>query len=215
MSSEKFIFENIQRSIDIIGLIQIDMETQNKEDKPITKSESKKNKDNDTENTTTIMQDIEFISSAVGDNVITNQEDSFLNSVCSDINISKFDDGTIKFSISASVLEEKENKIKELIAVIESQSKTLLKLNKSHNELKSEKSRIQQSLEERTENSIPDIKNSKGYTSQEIHEYKEDNREFDNDSEIKRLAERIVQMETEYRSERDRHLEIINNDTLK
>ena len=159
------------------------------------------------------MQDIDIIDGAVGENVIANQEDSFLNSMWSDVNVSKFDENTVKYSVSASILEEQENQIKELKLVIENQNKTLTKLTKSYNDLKSEKEQAQKALEELNNSSAQDLKQGNELSDGENKQ----NTGQDNDSkaEIVRLNEMIDHMEKEYKSEREHHLEIINNDTLK
>lgn len=80
ISSDKLVLSNIQRSIDLIQLIQEEIESQDRvlEDE---RNNKKRANINDTENTTTIMQDIDIINKAVSDGVTTSQEDSFLNSM--------------------------------------------------------------------------------------------------------------------------------------
>jgi hypothetical protein len=188
VSSDKLVLDNIQRSIDVILLLQQEIDEQ--EDKFESKSSSEKKK-NDTFNTTTIMQDIDILNKAVSDTVIATPEDSFLNSMCSDVNVSKFDEGAVKYSVSASVLEEKENTIKELRLVIESQTTALLKLNEKNLALKRANDKLQGNS---SEDDFPKEISSK---------------------DIARLEEKIDQLEKDHQSERDHHLEIINNDTLK
>lgn len=78
MSSDKLVLDNIQRSIELILLLQQEIDEQ--EDKTGSKSSSDKKK-NDTFNTTTIMQDIDILNKAVSDTVLATPEDSFLNSM--------------------------------------------------------------------------------------------------------------------------------------
>jgi len=211
-SSDRLVLDNIQRSIDLIAAIQADMAEQDAAGEAPRKAPKKT--EHDSENTTTIMQDIDIISGAVGEHVVASHEDSFLDSMCSDVNVSKFDENTVKYSVSASILEEKENRIRELLQAIDNQNKTIVKLTKSHNELKFEKHRLQKSLEDRDDDSPRGRKDSKSSSSGD-DDAKPPKDASKADAEVQRLAARIVQMERDFQSERDHHLEIINNDTLK
>lgn len=150
ISSDKLVIENIQRSLDLIQLIMEEIDEQEKQKQEEKNNNKKKTNRDDTENTTTIMQDIDIINRAVGDNIVANQEDSFLNSMCSDVNVSKFEENAVKYSVSASILEEKENKIRELKQIIEGQNNTLTQLQKEKNYFKSESKKLQKSLDEKS-----------------------------------------------------------------
>lgn len=213
ISSDRLILENIQRSIEVICLIQAEIDYQEKECQTIKSDDKKKQVESDVDNISTIMQDIDIIDGAVSDNVYANQEDSFLNSMCSDVNVSKFDENAVKYSVSASILEEQENQIKELKQVIDNQNKTLTKLTKSYNDIKAEKEKIQKSMNKASKSSPQcTISPNESSDSENKNVNKEDG---ESKAEINRLNEKIDQMEKEYKSEREHHLEIINNDTLK
>lgn len=217
LSSDKLVLDNIQRSIELIQLIQEEIEDQEKMvvDKEIdSATKKKKNEHHDTENTTTIMQDIDIINGAVSENVVANHEDSFLNSMCSDVNISKFDENAVKYSVSASILEEKENKIRELKQIIEAQNKNLTLLTRSHHELKTENSKLQKSLDDRNESKSQDEGSSQSDEAPKSQRLRQ-SKTVGPESEVKRLEDKISRLEKEYQSEREHHLEIINNDTLK
>lgn len=112
LSSDKLVLDNIQKSIELIELIQKEIEDQEKAQTDGDKASEggkKQKMPNDTENTTTIMQDIDMINWAVGDNVEANREDSFLNSMYSDVNASKFIEKVSKYPVSASTYSEKDN----------------------------------------------------------------------------------------------------------
>ena len=104
---------------------------------------------NDNSNTaTTIIHDVSILAGVVGDNVVTTREDSFLNSVSSDLNVSKFDENAVKYSVSASILEEKQNKIRELKQIIESQNKSLISVNQTNQDLQDENEKLKSCMQD-------------------------------------------------------------------
>jgi hypothetical protein len=172
MSSDKIVLDNIQKSIDLILLIQDEIAYQEK-------LKTRKSP-NDTENTTTIMQDIDIINGAVGDNVTANQEDSFLKSFYSDVNYSKFDVSGVKYSVSASALEEKELKIKDLIQIVESQSKKMTEISKANLDLQTKSEKLSMKLHEVTEE-----------LDQNIEKYKE-HQEIPPEEDIKEPVDEVL-----------------------
>lgn len=141
ISSDNLVLENIQKMIDLIQWIQEEIKEQEN-------NKNLKTNANDTENTTTIMQDIDIINRAVSDNVVTSEQDSFLNSMCEDGNISKFEENTVKYSVSASTLEEKEAEINDLKQFIEAQKKMMDEVAQNNQNLIEENKKFHTKLEE-------------------------------------------------------------------
>lgn len=189
ISNDKLILDNIQRAIGVITDILNDLENQDM------KVLQNLNKINDTENTTIIMQDI--LNGAVGENVVASQEESFLNSYCSDINVSKFDENTVKFSVSASILEEKENTIKELKQLIDTQNKNIISLTQANEDLKDENSQIKAYMHDIVE--------------KQAAETTKDDTNINNDSEVEKLLDKITKLESDHKAELERSQKSFND----
>ena len=179
ISCDRLALENIQKSIDIISKILNELGQQEIQT-------HKHIKINDNSNTaTTIMHDISILAGAVGDNVVATREDSFLNSVSSDLNVSKFDENAVKYSVSASILEEKENRIKELKQIIESQNKNLISVNQTNQDLQDENEKLRSCMQDMVNKQVQ-------------NEITKDD-DTVNDAEVEKLIDKMTKMEEDHK----------------